>query len=158
MEERHSPRTAALGILLTWCLYIAFAFSTDWEDYGLVPTWPVDYLRYTVARLSTVFFWLSVAALLLFLRHRNHPVNWRSFSYAFVATGVTSLILIRGINSGADFAAIAGAVLCYASISGFLSVTVSTPRIAAALSLLLFALQFLGDALVQLFTGVFRFT
>ena len=158
MENSGSQRNALPGILLTWCAYIVFALLTDWEDYGLEPHWRVSYLRYTIARLSATSFWLIFAAFLILLRYRKHPVNWRSFSYAFAATGIASLLLLLGITDpAANFAAIAGSVCFYAVVSGFLCVTVSNPRIAAALGLTLFVLQFVGDMFVQLFTGVFRF-
>ena len=158
MENSGSQRYALLGILLTWCVYIAFALLTDWENFGLEPHWPVSYLRFIIARLSATGFWLILAALLILLRHRKQPVNWRSFSYAFVATGVASVLLLLVVaGQTADFAAIAGSVLFYALVSGFLCVTVRNPRIAAALGLTLFVLQFVGDMFVQLFTGVFRF-
>ena len=157
MENSGSQRNALLGILLTWCAYIVFALLTDWEDFGLEPHWHVSYLRYTIARLSATSFWLVFAAFLLRFRRRKQPANWRSFSYAFAATGISSLLLLRGIaDPAANFAAIAGSVLFYALVSGFLCVTVSNPRIAAALGLTLFVLQIIGDMFVLLFTGVFR--
>jgi len=158
MEKVGSQRNALLGILLTWCAYIAFAFLTDWEDFGFEPHWPVSYLRYTIARLSATSFWLIFAALLILLRHRKQPVNWRGFSYAFAATGIVSLLLLVGITDpAASFTAIAGSALFYALISGFLCITVRNPRTAAALGLTFVVLQFLGDMFLQLFTGVFRF-
>lgn len=158
MENSGSHRNALLGILLVWCAYIVFALLTDWEDFGLEPHWQVSYLKYTIARLSATSFWLVFAAFLIRFLRRKQPVNWRSFSYAFAATGVASLLLLRGISDpAASFAAIAGSVFFYSLVSGFLCVTVSNPRIAAALGLTLFVLQFIGDMFVQLFTGVFRF-
>jgi hypothetical protein len=158
MENSGSQRIALLGILLTSCAYIVFVLLTDWENFGLEPHWPVSYLRYTIARLSATGFWFILAALLILLRHRKQPVNWRSFSYAFAATGIASLILLPVIaDQAADIAAIAGSVLFYALASGFLCVTVRNPRPAAVLGLTLFVLQFAGDMFVQLFTGVFRF-
>ena len=158
MENRGSQRNAVLGILLTWCAYIAFALVTDWEDFGLEPHWPVSYLRYTIARLSATGFWLILAALLIILRHRKQPVNWRSYSYAFASTGIASLLLSFVIvGQAAEFAAIAGSVFFYALVSGFLCITVRSPRAAGVLGPALFVLQSVGDIFVQLFTGVFRF-
>jgi len=158
MEQGGGQRTAILGILLTWCAYIVFALLTDWEDFGLEPHWRVSYLRYTIARLSATSLWLIFAAFLILIRYRKHPVNWRSFSYAFAATGIVSLLLLLGITDpAANFAAIAGSVCFYALVSGFLCVTVSYPRIATALGLTFFVPHFIGDMFVQLFTGVFRF-
>ena len=157
MENSGSQRNALLGILLTWCAYIVFALLTDWEDFGLEPHWHVPYLRYTIARLSATSFWLVFAAFLLRFRRRQQPVNWRSFSYAFAATGISSLLLLRGIaDPAANFAAIAGSVFFYALVSGFLCINVSNPRIAAALGLTLLVLQIIGDMFVLIFTGVFR--
>ena len=61
MEDTASPRNALLGILLTWCAYIAFALATDWGDFGLEPYWPVSLLKYTIARLSVTSLWLIFA-------------------------------------------------------------------------------------------------
>jgi hypothetical protein len=155
MEIIHSKRNAGLGILLTWCAYIAFALLTDWKDYCLVAR-PEGHLRWTITRLSTVSIWLLVAALLL--RYRKHPVNWRSFSYSFLSTGVIAIVISPSLVSrSANDAAIAGTIIFYAVVSGFLCVTVRKPKIAAVLGLLLFAAQFLVDATAHIFSGVFRF-
>ena len=129
MEVIHSQRNAGLGILLTWCVYIAFALLTDWKDYGLIAK-PEGYQRWTIARLSTVSIWLFVAALLL--RYRKHPVNWRSFSYSFVATGIIAIAVSGSLVSGsANYKAIAGTIVFYALVSGFLCATVRKPKLAA---------------------------
>ena len=155
MEIIHSKRNAGLGILLTWCVYIAFALLTDWKDYGLIAR-PEGYLRWTIARLSTVSIWLFVAALLL--RYRKHPVNWRSFSYSFLVTGVIAIVISPSLVSrSANDAVIAGTIVFYALVSGFLCVTVRKPTIAAVLGLLLFIAQFFIDATAHIFSGVFRF-
>ncbi len=158
MENSKSQRIAVLGVLLTWCAYIVFALWTDWEDFGLEPHWPVSYLRYTIARVSATSVWFLIAALLIFFRHRRQPVNWRSFSYAFAATGIASFLLLRFIaDPAANLAVIAGSACVYALVSGFLCLAVGNPRIAAALGPILFVLQLVGDMFVQMFTGVFRF-
>ena len=155
MEVIHSQRNAGLGILLTWCVYIAFALLTDWKDYGLIAK-PEGYQRWTIARLSTVSIWLFVAALLL--RYRKHPVNWRSFSYSFVATGIIAIVVSDSLVSGSvNYTAIAGTIVFYALVSGFLCATVRKPTIAAVLGLFLFATQFFVDAIAHIFSGVFRF-
>lgn len=158
MENGESRRNAVLGVLLTWCAYIVFVLLTNWEDFGLEPHWRVSYLRYTIARLSATSFWFILAAILLILRHRKHPVDWRSFSYAFATTGIASLLLLRGIaDPAANLSVIAGSAFVYGLVSGFLCITVSNPKTAAALGLALFILHLTGDMFVQLFTGVFRF-
>jgi len=155
MEIISRQRNAGLGILLTWCVYIAFALLTDWKDYGLIAQ-PEGHLRWTITRLSTVSVWLFVAALLL--RYRKHPVNWRSFSYSFVATGIIAIVFSSSlITKSANDTVIAGTIVFYALVSGFLCVTVSKPRIAAVLGLLLFAAQFFVNAIAHIFSGVFRF-
>jgi hypothetical protein len=155
MEIIHSQRNAGLGILLTWFVYIAFALLTDCKDYQLIAR-PESYLRWTITRLSTVSIWLFVAALLL--RYRKHPVNWRSFSYSFVATGVIAIVISPSLVSrSANDAAIAGTIIFFALVSGFLCVTVRKPKIAAVLGLFLFAAQFFVDATAHIFSGVFRF-
>ncbi|HJX30471.1 MAG TPA: hypothetical protein VJ624_01325 [Thermodesulfobacteriota bacterium] len=155
MEIINSQRNVGLGILLTWCVYIAFAFLTDWKDYGLVAQ-PERYLRWTITRLSTVSIWLFVAGLLL--RYRKHPVNWRSFSYSFVATGVIAIVISPSLVSrSVNMTAITGTIVFYALVSGFLSVTVKKPTIAAVLGLLFFTAQFFIDAIAHMFSGVFRF-
>ena len=155
MEIIHSKRNAGLGILLTWWVYIAFALLTDWKDYGLIAQ-PEGHLRWTIARLSTVSLWLFVAALLL--QYRKHPVNWRSFSYAFVATGIIAIVFSSSlVTKSADNMVIAGTFAFYALVSGFLCVTVRKPTIAAVLGLFLFAAQFFVNATAHILSGVFRF-
>jgi len=155
MEIINNQRNAGLGILLTWCAYIAFALLTDWKDYGLIAR-PEGYLRWTIARLSTVNCWLFVAALLL--RYRKHPVNWLSFSYSFVVTGVIAIVISSSLDSGSfNYTAIAGTIVFYALVSGFLCVTVRKPTIAAVLGLFLFAAQFFVNFLAHILSGVFRF-
>jgi hypothetical protein len=155
METIHNQRNAGLGILLTWCGYIAFALLTDWKDYGLIAQ-PEGYLRWTIARLSTLSIWLFVAALLL--RYRKHPVNWRSFSYSSVVTGVIAIVISSSLDSGSfNYMAIAGTIVFYALVSGFLCVTVRKPKIAAVLGLLLFPAQFFVNFLAHILSGVFRF-
>lgn len=145
-----------LGILLTWCLYIAFALLTDWNDYGLAAK-PEHHLRWTIIRLSTFSIWLFVAAFLL--RYRKHPVNWRSFSCSFFVTGVIAIVISPSlVLSSANEAAIAGTIVFYALVSGFLCITVRKPTIAAVLGLLLFAGQFFADAIAHISSGVFRLT
>jgi len=155
MEIIHSQRNAGLGILLTWCVYIAFALLTDWKDYGLIAK-PEGYQRWTIARLSTVSIWLFVATLLLL--YRKHPVNWRSFSYSFVATGIIAIVVSGSLVSGsANYTAIAGTIVFYALVSGFLCATVRKPKLAAVMGLFLFVTQFFVDAIAHIFSGVFRF-
>jgi hypothetical protein len=155
MEIIHSKRNAGLGILLTWCVYIAFALLTNWKHYGLIAQ-PEGHLRWTIARLSTVSLWLFVAALLL--RYRKHPVNWRSFSYAFVATGIVAIVFSSSlVTKSANEMVIAGTIAFYALISGFLCVTNRKPTIAAVLGLFLFAAQFFVNATAHILSGVFRF-
>jgi hypothetical protein len=155
MEIMHNQRNVGLGILLTWCVYIAFALLTDWNDYGLAAK-PEDHLRWTIIRLSTFSIWLFVAAFLL--RYRKHPVNWRSFLYSFLVTGVIAIVISPSLVSrSANDAAIAGTIVFYALVSGFLCVTVRKPKIAAVLGMLLFAAQFFVDATAHIFSGVFRF-
>jgi hypothetical protein len=144
-----------LGILLTWCVYIAFAILTDWKDYGMAAR-PEHLLRYTIIRLSTFSIWLFVAALLL--RYRKHPVNWRSFLISFFVTGVIAIVISPSlVLKSANEVAIAGTILFYALVSGFTCVTVRKSTIAAILGLLLFAGQFFVDAVAHIFSGVFRF-
>ena len=155
MEIIHSKRNVGLAILLTWCVYIAFALLTDWKDYGLIAR-PEGYLRWTIARLSTVSIWLFVAALLL--RYRKHPVNWRSFSYSFVATGIIAIVVSSSLVAGSvNYAPIAITIVFYALVSGFLCVTVGKPTVAAVLGLLLFTAQFFVNATAHVLSGVFRF-
>jgi len=155
MEIRNSQRNAGLEILATWCGYIAFALLTDWDDYGLTAK-PEHHLRWTIIRLSTVTIWLFLAALLI--RYRKHPVNWRSFIYSFIATIIIAKVFSSSLVSGsANDVIIAGAIVFYALVSGFLCVTVKKPRIAAVLGLLFFVIQFLVDATAHIFSGVWRF-
>lgn len=155
MEIIHSKRNAGLAILLTWCVYVAFALLTDWKDYGLIAR-PEGHLRWTIARLSTVSLWLFVAALLL--RYRKHPVNWRSFSYALIATGIIAIVVSSSLVAGSvNYTPIAITIVFYALVSGFLCVTVSKPTVAAVLGLLLFTAQFFVNATAHVLSGVFRF-
>ena len=155
MEIIHSKRVTGLAILLTWCVYIAFALLTDWTDYGLIAR-PEGHLRWTIARLSTVSIWLFVAALLL--RYRKHPVNWRSFSYSFVAAGIIAIVVSFSLVAGSvNYTPIAITIVFYALVSGFLCVTVSKPKVAAVLGLLLFTAQFFVNATAHVLSGVFRF-
>jgi hypothetical protein len=155
MEIRNSQRNAGLGILLTWCGYIAFALLTDWNDYGLAAKHE-HHLRWTIIRLSTFSIWLFLASLLL--RYRKHPVNWRSFSYSSIATIIIAMVVSSSLVSGsANDVIIAGAIVFYALVSGFLCVTVKKPTIAAVLGLLFFVTQFLVDATAHIFSGVWRF-
>jgi hypothetical protein len=155
MEIRNSQRNAGLGILLTWCGYIAFALLTDWNDYGLAAK-PEYHLRWTIIRLSTFSIWLFLASLLL--RYRKYPVNWRSFLYSAIATIIIAKVFSSSLVSGsANDLIIAGAIVFYALVSGFLCVTVKKPTIAAVLGLLLFVTQFFVDATAHIFSGVWRF-
>jgi hypothetical protein len=155
VEKTHGRRNAGLGIVATWCGFVGYASVTDWEDYGLIAR-PEVHLGWTVARLATVSFWLLLAAVLLW--SRKQPVNWRSFSYASVASVLTYFVLSNHlVVEGANYWAIAGAVLFYALVSGFLCVTVKKPRIAALAGPILFAVQFLGDVFAHVFSGVSRF-
>ena len=155
MEIRNSQRNAGLGILLTWCGYIAFALLTDWNDYGLAAK-PEHHLRWTIIRLSTFTIWLFLAALLL--RHRKHPVNWRSFSYSFIATVIIAKVVSSSlVSESANDVIIAGAIVFHALVSGFLCVTVKKPTIAVVLGLLLFVAQFFVDATAHIFSGIWRF-
>jgi len=155
MERINSKRDAGLGILLTWCVYIVFALFTGWKDYGLIAK-PEGYLRWTLARLSTVSIWLLLAGLLLW--YREHPVNWRSFIYSSVATGIIAFILSGSlVSKSVNHAVIAGTILFYAVVSGFLCVTIRNSKIAVFLGLLLFAAQFVLNAFAHILFGVFRF-
>ncbi|MFC1580278.1 hypothetical protein ACFL4N_05135 [Thermodesulfobacteriota bacterium] len=153
-DSNTSKRNAGLGILLTWFLYLMFALLTDWNDYGLGEQ-AEGYSRWIFVRLSTMTVWLFVAALLL--RYRKHPVNWRSFSYSFVATGIIAMAISSSlVSASASYAAIAGAIVFYALVSGFLCVTIRKPAMATVLGLLTFAVQFFGDATAHIFSGAFR--
>ena len=155
MVRIHSKRNAGFGILLTWCVYIGFVLFTDWKDYGLIAK-PEGYLRWTLARLLTLSIWLLLAALLLW--YRKLPVNPRSFLYSSVATGITAIMLTGSlVPRDVNYAAITATIVFYALVSGFLSVTISKPKIAAVLGVFLFAVQFIVDAFAHIFSGVFRF-
>ena len=155
MEIINGRRNAGLGILLTWCVYIAFVLLTDWKDYGLLAQ-PEGYLRWIITRLSTVSIWLFVAALLL--RYRKHPVNWRNFLYSSLATSVVAIVISPSLVSrSVNAAAITGTIVFYALVSGFLCITIRKPKIAAVLGLFLFTAQFFVDAIGHIFSGVFRF-
>jgi hypothetical protein len=94
----------------------------------------------------------------LFLRYRKHPVNWRSFSYSFVATGIIASVLSSSlVTKDANDTVIAGTIVYYGLVSGFLCVTVRKPIIAAVLGLLLFTAQFFVNAIAHILSGVFRF-
>ena len=155
MEILNSQRNAGLGIMLTWCGYIGFALLSDWNDYGLAAK-SEYHLRWTIIRLSTFSIWLLLASLLL--RYRKHPVNWRSFSYSSIATIIIAKVFSSSLVSGsANDVIIAGAIVFYALVSGFLCVTIRKPKIAAVLGLLLFVTQFFVDATAHIFSGVWRF-
>jgi hypothetical protein len=97
-----------------------------------------------------------VAALLL--RYRKHPVNWRSFSYSFVATGIIAIVVSPSLVArSANYTPIAITIVFYALVSGFLCVTVRKPTVAAVLGLFLFAAQFFVNATAHILSGVFRF-
>ena len=156
MKIIHSKRNVGLGILLTWCVYIGFALLTDWNDYGMDAN-PQHHLRWTIIRLSTFSFWLFLAALLL--RYRRHPVNWRSFLFSFLVTGIIAIVISPSlVLSSANEAVIAGTIVFYALVSGSLCITARKPTIAAPLGLLLFAAQFFLDAIAHISSGVFRLT
>ncbi|CAB5098405.1 hypothetical protein D3OALGA1CA_1265 [Olavius algarvensis associated proteobacterium Delta 3] len=155
MEKITSKRDVGLGILLTWCVYIVFALSTDWKDYGLIAK-PEGYLRWTLARLSTVSIWLLLAGLLLW--YRKQQVNWRSFIYSSIVTAIIAFILSGSlVSKGVNHAVITGTILFYAVVSGFLCVTIRKPKIAVFLGMLLFAAQFVLNAFAHIISGVFRF-
>ena len=155
MEIIDSQRNATLGILLAWCAYPAFALLTDLKDYELVAR-PERHLTWTIIRLSTLTFWLFVAA--LFVWYRKHPVNWRSFIYSLIATSVIAIVVSPSlVSKSIHDAMIIETIAFYALVSGFLCVTVRKPIIAAVLGLIFFAAQFLIDATAHIFSGVFRF-
>ena len=154
MEKRQSQRIAGLIILLAWFQYITFVFLTGWKDYGLTPQ-PEAYLKWAITRVSIVTLWFVVAA--LFLRFRKHPPNWRSFLYAFATTGIIAILLAdRLIPGNVNYLAVAGTILIYALVSGFLCIAIRKPIIAAVLSPPLFAVQVFVDATAHLLSGVFR--
>jgi hypothetical protein len=157
MESRRKHVFATLGALATWCAYIAFALVTSWQHFGLTPTWPANESKYTIARIGVMTGWLLVAALLLFLRHRAHPVNWRSFSYAFAGTAITYLLFSSYlVVSGANHLAIAGSLVFYGLVSGFFFLTIDKPSVAAVMGAGLLALQLLIDLLLAMASGVLR--
>ena len=157
LEPERSHRYAVLGILGTWCAYVAFALATNWRHFGLTPTWPVDEWKYTLSRISVMTAWLLVATLLLFLRRRAHPANWRSFSYASVGTVITFLVLSTYlVVPGADLLAIAGSVGFYGLVSGFSCITVGKPKVAAIVGPVLLCLQLLAELSSLVTSGVLR--
>ena len=156
MKIIHSKSHVGLGILLTWCVYVAFALLTDWTDYGLEAK-PQHHLRWTIIRLSTFSLWIFVAALLL--RYRKHPLNWRSFLFSFIVTGIIAILISPSlVTRYANEVVIAGTIVFYALVSGSLCITVRKPAIAALLGLLLFAAQFFLNAIAHISSGVFRLT
>ena len=157
LEPERSHRYALLGILGTWCAYVAFALATNWRHFGLTPTWPVDGWKYTLPRISVMTAWLLVATLILFIRRRAHPVNWRSFSYASAATVITFLVFSTYlVVPGANRLAVAGSVGFYGLVSGFSCVTVGKPKVATVVGPLLLCLQLLADLSVLVTSGVLR--
>jgi hypothetical protein len=154
MGALSARQKAGLGMLLAWCLYVAFALSTDWGDYALVGQ-PGRYARWIVTRLSTMSFWLSVAALLLW--YRKHPVNWRSFCYSFAVTGVIAVLISFSLVSGkANEAVVVGSIAFYAVVSGFLCVTVRKSAVATVVAFPVLGAQLFVDTVAHMFSGVFR--
>jgi hypothetical protein len=157
MKSQWNHVFVALGVLATWCAYIAFALTTSWEHFGLTPTWPVHESKYTITRIGVMTGWLLVAMLLLLLRYRAHPVNWRGFSSAFAATAITYLLFSSYlVVSGASHLAIAGSVAFYGLVSGFFCATLDKPRAAAMMGPVLLAFQLLADVVVLMVSGVLR--
>ena len=155
MDIRNNQRNAVLAILLTWCGYIAFALLTDWSDYGLAAK-PEHHLRWTVIRLFTFSIWLFLAALILL--YRKNPVNWISFLYSSIATIIVAKIFsIQLVSESANDLIIAGAIVFYALVSGFLCATVKKRGFAIVLGILLFFTQFVADATAHIFSGIWRF-
>ncbi len=154
METDLRHRRAALGILATWCAYVAFALLTDWEDYGLTAraehrqTW-------IVGRVATVSAWLFLATILLL--YRKHSIDWRSFSYAAIATSLSAIVVAPAlVSQNANHAVIAGSVVFYALVSGFLCIRLKNPRIAGVLGVILLPAQLFVDASTHVLAGVFR--
>jgi hypothetical protein len=146
-----------LGILLTWCGYIAFVFLTDCGDYGLNAPRPEAYWRWIYLRLATASVWLFLAAFLLW--YRENLANLWSFLSSFIATSIPAALVFGPLVSQGDkyFFAIAGAIVFYAAFSGLVCMSITNPRLAALLGLALFPAQLLVDATAQVFSGVFRF-
>lgn len=61
------------------------------------------------------------------------------------------------VTKSANDTVIAGTIVFYALVSGFLCATVIKPKIAAVLGFFLFAAQFFVDATAHILSGVFRF-
>ena len=108
--------------------------------------------------ISVMTAWLLIATLLLFLRRKAHPVNWRSFSFASAATVIAFLVLSTYlVVPGANLLAVAGSVGFYGLVSGFLCVTVGKPKVAAVVGPLLLCLQLLAGLSLLVTSGVLRF-
>jgi hypothetical protein len=150
-----AQRQAALGILVTWCAYLLFVWATDWSDFGLTAR-PENAARWSVTRISTMTAWLLLAFGLL--RIRRSPVNWKSFGYAAAACAFSALLVATALGpQGSSYLVLAGSVTFFALASGHLCVTVQKTSIAIIMGLATFIAQFLLDAGLHVFSGVFRF-
>jgi hypothetical protein len=150
-----AQRPAMLGILVTWCAYLLFVLVTDWSDFGLTAR-QENATRWSLIRISTMTAWLLLGFGLL--QFRRSPVNWTSFRYAAAISAFSAFLVAASLGpQGSNVLVLAGSVAFFALASGHLCITVQKTTLAIIMGLATFIAQFLLDAGLHMFSGVFRF-
>lgn len=153
MNTSLSPRHAWIGLGFTWIGYLLFVASSRLADFGLSIQMD-NFWLWQAIRLTTVSFWLGIAATILYARKR--PLNWNSPLHAASASALLAILLTPTLASAnASLAAVLGSILTYSLVSGLVCVTIQRPPVAALLGLLLFPAQLLLDTAAHLLSGTF---
>lgn len=131
-----------------WVFYLAYALTTSTKLYDL-DQWQVALIRIAIASA-----WLLIAAVLLL---------WRSQEARLAGFLAAALILVPPLLfawvafEGSKWpGAFLGMAVGYATINGFICLTIQTAWRAALAGLLVVIAQLTVDALVHLFAGTLR--
>jgi len=143
-----------IWVLAVFVLFAGFAWLTDAESFGLSHSDKLEQ-KWFINRLAIMAVWLTSAGLILQVRIES--ASWRGFIVGFSTTGTVLLLLApRLIPEGAQVIPLLGSIFFYSCVTGFMCLTMRSPVALVLTSLALVPLQLSVDALVHIFTGVFR--
>ena len=153
MQSLPDRRSVWLAMAFLFCLYFAFVVLTPASSYGLTLE-PDGHSTWATIRVLTFSLWLVLAAWLV--GARRSLITWRSFAYAFLGSSTLALAIASSVGSAASDMSVAGTIVMYALVSGFLCITVIRPPLALILGTLLFLAQLLLDVTGHFLSGQFR--
>jgi len=143
-----------LWVLAVFILFAGFAWLSDGQSFGISHSEDLEQ-KWLINRLAIMAIWLTSAGFILQIRIEQ--ANWRGFIVGFATTGTVLLLMApRLIPEGAHVLALLGSIFFYGCVTGFLCSTMRSPVALVVTSLALVPVQLSVDALVHLFTGVFR--